>query len=66
LGNARATSGEFIMRDGETVLAILNNDLTTKLSQQGDLFTMTVRDPPVNLKEQLLKARWAVSIREDV
>jgi hypothetical protein len=23
----------------------LNNDLTTKLSQQGDLFTMTVRDP---------------------
>ncbi len=45
LGNVSATSGEFIVRDGETLVAILNNDLTTKLSQQGDLFTMTVRDP---------------------
>jgi hypothetical protein len=45
LGNASATSGEFIVRDGETLVAILNNELTTKLSQQGDLFTMTVRDP---------------------
>lgn len=44
-GNASAASGEFIVRDGETLVAILNNDLTTKLSQQGDLFTMTVRDP---------------------
>jgi hypothetical protein len=45
LANATANSGEFIVRDGETLVAILNNDLTTKLSQQGDLFTMTVRDP---------------------
>jgi hypothetical protein len=45
LGNASAASGEFIVRDGETLVAVLNNDLTTKLSQQGDLFTMTVRDP---------------------
>lgn len=45
LGNASATTGEFIVRDGETLVAILNNDLTTKLSQQGDLFTMTVREP---------------------
>jgi hypothetical protein len=45
LGNASATSNEFIVRDGETLVAILNNDLTTKLSQKGDLFTMTVRDP---------------------
>src|SRR4029079_13294486 len=45
LGNASATSGEFIVRDGETLVAVLNNELTTKLSQQGDLFTMTVRDP---------------------
>src|SRR5690349_13804701 len=45
LGNARSTAGEFIVRDGETLVATLNNDLTTKLSQQGDLFTMTVRDP---------------------
>ena len=45
LGNANATSGEFIVRDGETLVAVLNNDLTTKLSQKGDLFTMTVHDP---------------------
>lgn len=45
LGNASATSGEFIVRDGETLVAVLNNNLTTKLSQKGDLFTMTVRDP---------------------
>jgi hypothetical protein len=45
LGNASATTSEFIVRDGETLVAILNSDLTTKLSQQGDLFTMTVRDP---------------------
>jgi hypothetical protein len=45
LGNVSATSGEFIVRDGETLVAILNSDLTTKLSQHGDLFTMTVRDP---------------------
>jgi hypothetical protein len=45
LGNASANRGELIVRDGETVVAILNNNLTTKLSQRGDLFTMTVRDP---------------------
>ncbi|HKV36222.1 MAG TPA: hypothetical protein VJP89_17930 [Pyrinomonadaceae bacterium] len=44
-GDASAANGEFIVRDGETLVAVLNNDLTTKLSQQGDLFTMTVRDP---------------------
>jgi hypothetical protein len=45
VGNASANRGELIVRDGETVVAILNNNLTTKLSQRGDLFTMTVRDP---------------------
>jgi hypothetical protein len=45
LGNASANSGEFIVRDGETLVAILNSNLTTKLSQHGDLFTMTVRGP---------------------
>jgi len=44
LGNPGANSGEFIMRDGETVVAVLNNDLTTKQAKQGDRFTMTVRD----------------------
>jgi hypothetical protein len=42
--NTRANSGEFVMRDGETVVAVLNNDLTTKQAKQGDRFTMTVRD----------------------
>lgn len=45
LGNPGTTSGEFIMRDGETVVAVLNNDLTTKQAKQGDRFNMTVREP---------------------
>jgi len=45
LDNAGASSGEFIVRDGETVVAVLNNDLTTKQAKQGDRFTMTVREP---------------------
>ena len=40
-----ATSGEFIVRDGESLVAVLNNDLTTKNTKQGDRFTMTVRQP---------------------
>lgn len=44
LGNTGTTSGEFLMRDGETVVAGLNNDLTTKQAKQGDRFTMTVRN----------------------
>jgi hypothetical protein len=45
LGNSGANNGEFIIRDGETVVAVLNNDLTTKQTKQGDRFTMTVREP---------------------
>src|SRR4029453_2458934 len=36
---------EFIVRDGEMVVAVLNNDLTTKQTKEGDRFTMTVREP---------------------
>ena len=43
-GNTGTNSGEFIIRDGETVVAVLNNDLTSKQAKQGDRFTMTVRD----------------------
>ena len=43
-GNTGANSGEFLMRDGETVVAILNNDLSTKQTKQGDRFAATVRD----------------------
>lgn len=44
LGNTNATGGEFLMRNGETVVAVLNNNLTTKQAKEGDRFTMTVRD----------------------
>lgn len=44
VGNTGATGGDFIVRDGETVVAALNNDLNSKQAQQGDRFTMTVRD----------------------
>jgi hypothetical protein len=43
-GNTGANSGEFLMRDGETVVAVLNNDLSTKQAKQGDRFTLTVHD----------------------
>jgi hypothetical protein len=44
-GGTTVTSGEFIVRDGETVVAVLNNELTTKQAKPGDRFTMTVREP---------------------
>ena len=46
--DSRPASGntvEFIVRDGESLVAVLNNDLTTKQTKQGDRFTMTVREP---------------------
>src|SRR6185295_12767708 len=43
-GNTSVT-GEFIVRDGESLVAVLNNDLTTTHTKQGDRFTMTVRRP---------------------
>ena len=45
IGGTGITSGEFIVRNGETVVAVLNNELTTRQTQQGDRFTMTVREP---------------------
>lgn len=44
-GNLEMNRGEFLVRDGETVVAVLNNDLTTKQAKPGDPFTMTVREP---------------------
>ncbi len=38
-------AGEFIIRNGETIVAVLENDLSTKNVQQGERFTMTVRQP---------------------
>jgi len=45
VGNTRATNGEFIVQDGETLVALLNNHLTTKQTKPGERFTMTVRQP---------------------
>jgi hypothetical protein len=45
LDSTAANNGEFIVRDGETVLAVLNNSLTTAQAKQGDRFTLTVREP---------------------
>jgi hypothetical protein len=45
LGNTSGTNGDFIVRDGETLVAVLNDTLTTQQSKQGDRFTMTVREP---------------------
>lgn len=40
-----AASGDFIVRNGESLVATLNNDLTTERTRIGDRFTMTVRQP---------------------
>lgn len=45
VGDTGVTSGEFIVRDGETVVAVLNNDLTSNQAKQGDRFALTVRQP---------------------
>jgi len=45
VGNTNASSGEFIVRDGESMVAVLNNDLTTKQTKRGDRFSMTVQRP---------------------
>ena len=45
LTNTASSSGDFIVRDGESVVAVLNTDLTTKQAKQGDRFAMTVRQP---------------------
>jgi hypothetical protein len=45
LNNTGPSSGDFIVRDGESVVAVLNTDLTTKDAKPGDRFAMTVRQP---------------------
>ena len=40
-----STSGDFIIPDGTQIVAVLNNDLTTRDTRENDRFTMTVRSP---------------------
>jgi hypothetical protein len=42
-GNQR--SGSFIVPDGTQLIAVLDNDLTTRDTRDGDRFTMSVRSP---------------------
>jgi hypothetical protein len=38
-------SGGYVIPNGTTLIATLNNDLNTRNSREGDRFTMTVREP---------------------
>jgi hypothetical protein len=40
-----STSGDFIVPDGTQLVAVLNNNLTTRDTRENDRFTMTVRSP---------------------
>jgi hypothetical protein len=40
-----STSGNFIVPDGTQLVAVLNNNLTTRDTRENDRFTMTVRSP---------------------
>jgi hypothetical protein len=44
LGSSNGNN-DFIVRDGETLVAVLNENLTTKQTKPGDRFSMTVREP---------------------
>ncbi|HET9786877.1 MAG TPA: YMGG-like glycine zipper-containing protein [Pyrinomonadaceae bacterium] len=39
------TSGDFVVPDGETIVASLNEGLSTKSARNGQIFTATVRQP---------------------
>jgi hypothetical protein len=45
LANTGASRADFIVGEGESLVAVLNTDLTTKQAKQGDRFAMTVRLP---------------------
>lgn len=45
LGGTLSGSAELFLREGQTLVAVLNEDLTTKRAKQGDRFTMTVLQP---------------------
>jgi hypothetical protein len=43
-GNTPAT-GDFVLSNGETVIGVLENPLSTQTAREGDRFTLTVRQP---------------------
>ena len=54
----RPRGGSFYVRDGDQLVATLNEDLTTKQSRDGDPFTMTVQSPP-NLAGAIIEGHVA-------
>ncbi|HEV7747035.1 MAG TPA: YMGG-like glycine zipper-containing protein [Pyrinomonadaceae bacterium] len=43
--NTTASGTDFILANGETVIAVLDNDLSSATAREGDRFTATVRQP---------------------
>jgi type IV secretion system protein VirB10 len=43
--NTTGSGGGYVIANGTTLIATLNNDLNTRNSREGDRFTMTVREP---------------------
>jgi hypothetical protein len=44
-GNVGTSSDVFVIPNNTTLIAVLNNDLSTQNTREGERFTMTVRDP---------------------
>jgi hypothetical protein len=44
-GTSTTTSGDFVIPNGTTLIATLNNELSTQRSQDNERFTLTVREP---------------------
>ncbi|MFN2453048.1 MAG: YMGG-like glycine zipper-containing protein [Pyrinomonadaceae bacterium] len=44
-GNTNTTDSDFVIPNNTQLVAVLNENVSTKQSREGDRFTMTVRDP---------------------
>ncbi len=44
-GSVNTSNDVFVIPNNLTLVAVLNNDLTTRATREGDRFTLTVRDP---------------------
>ncbi len=45
LGGTTTANGDFVISNGETVIGVLQNGISTETAREGDRFTMTVRQP---------------------
>jgi hypothetical protein len=44
-GNTTTANGDFVINNGETVVGVLENGISTQTAREGDRFTLTVRQP---------------------